>query len=349
MSSAHSPICGSSSDISSPLCAVAAEAEPAPHHQRLVGLDREEPLPGEERLRQRLAGQRGELRLGVEQLDLARTPGEEDEDAVLGPGREVRRPRGERVCAGRTPAASTPSPAKKREHRRRTQAARGAGQEAAAMQGEGVVSDVGSHAGSTLGGDSRRDELVEIQEASARPPPTRPPPAARRPVAADLAHRPPADRPPPRGRRRTGLGAPRGPRPSSARFLRRSGLGPGTSRKAWRMRSSRPPRHSRTTRSPRARAHSAKAGSFSSVRAWSGVFDRSRRGQAALGSAAVEVLEHRVSERPLDVHVHAPAVAVGPSARGHQPLALELGPVEQRVGQGGLDARARPARPRAAR
>ena len=111
-------------------------------------------------------------------------------------------------------------------------------------------------------------------------------------------------------------------------------------RNAWRIRSSRPPRHSRTTRSPRARAHSAKAGSFSSVRAWSGVFDRSRRGQAALGSARVEVLEHRVREGPLDVHVHAPPVAVGPSARGHEPLALELGPVEQRGRQRGLDARA---------
>ena len=54
--------------------------------------------------------------------------------------------------------------------------------------------------------------------------------------------------------------------------------------------SARPPRHSRTARSPSARAHSAKAGSFRSVRAWSGVLDRSRRGQAALGSAASKSL-----------------------------------------------------------
>ena len=54
----------------------------------------------------------------------------------------------------------------------------------------------------------------------------------------------------------------------------------------------------------------------------------------------VKILEHRVGERPLDVHVHAPAVSLGAPARGHQPFALELGPIDQRGRQWRLHARA---------
>ena len=78
--------------------------------ERGVFLDKREPHVFQQRRRKLLAGQLGQLRLGIEQVELRRCAVHEQEDAPLGPRREMRlRPR---VAAGRHPRpAASAAPA----------------------------------------------------------------------------------------------------------------------------------------------------------------------------------------------------------------------------------------------
>ena len=82
--------------------ALAVPRELAARAQQLgVALDEGEPLALDERLRERLAVELLQLRLVVEQLELAGPAGHEQVDDALGLGREMRRPRARADLADR--------------------------------------------------------------------------------------------------------------------------------------------------------------------------------------------------------------------------------------------------------
>jgi hypothetical protein len=97
----------------------------------LFGLDECEALILEKRVRQFLAGQLGQLRLWIKQLDLAGAPRQENKDAVLGAGRKMRRLGRERTGLGIRCRQQRIALEQGRE-RQRAESAGSAGQEAAA-------------------------------------------------------------------------------------------------------------------------------------------------------------------------------------------------------------------------
>ena len=88
--------CGSKHDSQLPLLPCWRELVRRAQQLRMP-LDEREPLALEEFLRARLAVALRELRLVIEQLQLRRAAGHVQENDLLGPGRKMRRPIGERI------------------------------------------------------------------------------------------------------------------------------------------------------------------------------------------------------------------------------------------------------------
>ena len=83
-----------------PALAMFGELARTPHQHGALLLDEGEADVFREALRQWLAVEVVELRLRIEQIHLARRALHEDEDAVLRPGREMRRLRQQRIAQG---------------------------------------------------------------------------------------------------------------------------------------------------------------------------------------------------------------------------------------------------------
>ena len=82
-------VCGNSSEIWMPDSTVRRELELRPHQLR-VRIDERGPIALEQLGRRQRAVVLHELRLVVEQLQMARRPGHEQEDDILRPRREMR-------------------------------------------------------------------------------------------------------------------------------------------------------------------------------------------------------------------------------------------------------------------
>ena len=96
MSSATVARCGSSSEISWPLCAVLLELI-LRAGQRHFAADEREPFPFQQLRRASLAVVLDQFRLVIEQVELRRSADHVQVDHVLGPRRKVGWPSGERI------------------------------------------------------------------------------------------------------------------------------------------------------------------------------------------------------------------------------------------------------------
>ena len=312
MSSAHVARCGRKSDSSMPHWPCLRELARAAQQRGRLLLDEGEAHVLGHRLGQRLAVQFVELRLGVEQVDLARRAFEVDADAVLGLRRRsaaaaARADWPRRAALGGeqavVAAAATPGPAGRRRWRPWSGSRGGTG---GSIRGSGAWQLARSASIYSRVTNSSRFSSVRASATQA---------AASAPVDAGGSCRGPASFAAALGvgsalREQVVVAAGRA-RPAPLAVGSRARHEPeGVARAARRS----PPGDS--VDDPPAQGLGAldEDRSFSSVSACSGVFERSRRTRADVRVGGVEGHQHRVRAGPLEPGVQAAAIAVGAGA-----------------------------------